>query len=186
MGWETGKAHDGYFTAEDLLKQTKMAVDIFERKTNRQATGLFMFDNAPSHQKRAADALSARKMPKFPKQNWTHRKEGVKMRNGILPNGSPQSLYFPEDHSQYPGWFKGMEAILRERNLWPESGSLLAQCRDFKCAPDATSCCCRRILFNQPDFVCQKSELWEYITSRGHICDFYPKFHCELNFIEQY
>src|SRR5882724_525683 len=28
--------------------------------------------------------------------------------------------------------------------------------------------------------------LEEFITSRGHICDFYPKFHCELNFIEQY
>ena len=28
------------------------------------ATGLFLFDNAPSHQKWAANALSARKMPK--------------------------------------------------------------------------------------------------------------------------
>ena len=32
----------------------------------------------------------------------------------------------------------------------------------------------------------QKSELEEFITMRGHICDFYPKFHCKLNFIEQY
>jgi hypothetical protein len=24
------------------------------------------------------------------------------------------------------------------------------------------------------------------VTSHGHICDFYPKYHCELNFIEQY
>ena len=38
----------------------------------------------------------------------------------------------------------------------------------------------------QPDFVNQKSHLEELITSRGHICDFYPKYHCELNFIEQY
>ncbi|KIJ26477.1 hypothetical protein M422DRAFT_139805, partial [Sphaerobolus stellatus SS14] len=47
-------------------------------------------------------------------------------------------------------------------------------------------CCCRRLLFMQPDFCSQKSQLEEYITFRGHICDFYPKFHCELNFIEQY
>ncbi|KIJ42812.1 hypothetical protein M422DRAFT_170684, partial [Sphaerobolus stellatus SS14] len=42
------------------------------------------------------------------------------------------------------------------------------------------------LLFTQPDFCAQKSQLEEYITSRSHICDFYPKFHCELNFIEQY
>jgi hypothetical protein len=41
-------------------------------------------------------------------------------------------------------------------------------------------------MFSQPDFVAQKSHLEEYVTSRGHICDFYLKFHCELNFIEQY
>ena len=28
--------------------------------------------------------------------------------------------------------------------------------------------------------------LQEHIESRGHLCDFYPKYHCELNFIEQY
>ena len=47
-------------------------------------------------------------------------------------------------------------------------------------------CIFRLNLFTQPDFVNQKSELEEYIVFRGHICDFYPKFHCELNFIEQY
>jgi hypothetical protein len=35
----------------------------------------------------------------------------------------------------------------------------------------------------QPDFVAQKSHL---ITLHGHICDFYLKYHCKLNFIEQY
>ncbi|CAA7263722.1 unnamed protein product [Cyclocybe aegerita] len=84
-----------------------------------------------------------------------------------------------------PGWFKGMENIIRERSLWPQRG-LNAQCEGFKCEPGKTDCCCRRLLFTQPDFVNQKSCLEELITSHGHICDFYPKYHCELNFIEQY
>jgi hypothetical protein len=32
----------------------------------------------------------------------------------------------------------------------------------------------------------QKPLLQEHIESRSHLCDFYPKYHCELNFIEQY
>ncbi len=47
-------------------------------------------------------------------------------------------------------------------------------------------CCCHRILFNQLDFTCVKSHLEEVIMVHGHLCDFYPKFHCELNYIEQY
>jgi len=41
-------------------------------------------------------------------------------------------------------------------------------------------------IFCQYDFVAQKSHLEEYVTSRGYICDFYLKFHCELKFIKQY
>lgn len=83
---------------------------------------------------------------------------------------------------------KGMEVIIRERGLWLVKG-MNAQCDGFKCVAagktDCSSCCCR-LLFTQPDFVDQKSHLEELITSRGHICDFYPKYHCELKFIEQY
>jgi hypothetical protein len=108
------------------------------------------------------------------------------MRPTVLANGQIQEFYFPDDHPQYPGFFKGMEQIIRERGLWPATETLLAQCEGFKCEPGMTNCCCRRLLFTQPDFVDQKSQLEELITSRGHICDFYPKYHCELNFIEQY
>ncbi|KAJ6607530.1 hypothetical protein B0H10DRAFT_1817812 [Mycena sp. CBHHK59/15] len=72
-----------------------------------------------------------------------------------------------------------MQQILEERGLF--HAGLLAQCSGFKCEADATSCCCRRILFNQPDIINQKSALQELVESRGHICDFYPKYHCELS-----
>jgi hypothetical protein len=40
------------------------AIDIFEGKTKGNSQGLFLFDNAPSHRKRAGDALSSKRMPK--------------------------------------------------------------------------------------------------------------------------
>jgi hypothetical protein len=120
-----------------------------------------------------------------PKEGWTHQPNGLCMRSGTLSNGEPQSFYFPEDHPSMPGWFKGMEVIIRERGLWPER-DLLAQCPGFHCPPGRNDCCCRCILFLQPDFVSQVSQLQELIESRGHLCDFYPKYHCKLNFIEQY
>lgn len=122
-----------------------------------------------------------------PRKGWTHFPGGPRMRSGTLPNGDAQYFYFPEDHPTMPDWFKGMEIIIQERGLWPEGGPTLpAQCTDFKCPTDRADCCCRRILFNQPNFLGQKPQLQEFIESRGHLCDFYPKYHCELNFIEQY
>ena len=38
----------------------------------------------------------------------------------------------------------------------------------------------------QLDFTSQKPLLQGYIELYGHLCDYYPKYHCELNFIEQY
>ncbi|KIJ44951.1 hypothetical protein M422DRAFT_251574 [Sphaerobolus stellatus SS14] len=154
---EWGRLVDG----EEEGRIVDMAIDIFEGKTKGQA------------------------MPKGPSEGWTHKKGGPNMRPGVLPDGNFQELYYPDDHPLMGGWFKGMEQIIRECGLWPANG-LNAQCESFKCEEGCTDCCCRRLLFMQPDFVNQKSALEELVTRRGHICDFYPKFHCELNFIEQY
>ena len=59
-----GKNRDGYFDANDLLAQVDHAINLFEGRTNGNAQGLFLFNNAPSHQKWALDALSARNMVK--------------------------------------------------------------------------------------------------------------------------
>jgi hypothetical protein len=108
------------------------------------------------------------------------------MRNGInLLTGQQQSFYFPDDHPNYLGWFKGMEQIIHEHGLWPERG-LPVECASPKRPEGSASCCCRHLLYTQLDFASQKPLLQEYINLCGHLCDYYPKYHCELNFIEQY
>jgi hypothetical protein len=150
--FKAGKNHDGYFNAEDLLAQVDSAIDIFEGLFKGNFKALFLFDNAPSHQKRASDAISARKTVKgvplsafhllslnsidtAPKKGWTHHPGGPRMRRSQLLNGDNQSFYFLDDHPSMPGWFKGMEQIIQERSLWPAEG-LNAQCQSFRCPPE--------------------------------------------------
>src|SRR5712671_564784 len=107
------------------------------------------------------------------------------MRNGKLPTGESQPFYFPLDHPMMPSWFKGMETIICKCGLWP-AGGLLAQYPNFYCPPGRIDCCYCWLLFLQPDFVEQKPLLQEFIKRHSHLCDFYPKYHCEINFIKQY
>ena len=156
---------------------------------------LLIFDNATIHTKRADNALSARKMPKFtPKEgcNWgievTHRRPDgkiiyglngkpakikIKMGNAQFRDSTPQSLYFEEPHP-CAGTFKGMAIILEEQG-YANTSKLRAECKDFKCLPDATQCCCRRLLFNEPDFVGIPSLLEEHCAKRGFKVLFLPQ-----------
>ena len=82
------------------------------------------------------------------------------------------------------GIFKGMAVILQERGFGDMS-KVRAECPKFKCDPENPRCCCRRILYNQPDFVNVESLLTSACKARGIQVLYLPKFHCELNFIEQ-
>ena len=46
-------------------------------------------------------------------------------------------------------------------------------------------CCCRRLLYNEPDFRSVVSLVEQECSQRNFEVLFLPKFHCELNFIEQ-
>jgi hypothetical protein len=107
----------------------------------------------------------------------------VNMADTKLKDGTVQCLYWPNDHER-AGVFKGMAAILEERGF-TDAHKLKAQCKDFKCKKDETTCCCCRILYNEPDFVNVPSVLETFCKTRGYHVIFFPKFHCELNFIEQ-
>ncbi|KAH7922696.1 hypothetical protein BV22DRAFT_1016841 [Leucogyrophana mollusca] len=202
--FKAGKNRDGYYTSEEILKHTKQAMDILD-KYYPDDEHVFVFDNATTHVKRADDALSARKMPKAPSQGWgvevtvtnddgqplygpngKPMKRKVPMAPGRLHDGCLQPLYFPEGHLK-AGWFKGMGQILEERGYDKEwVRKLRAQCgKNFNCLPGARDCCCRRVLFNEPDFVNVESRLETFCRERDFSVLFLPKFHCKLNFIEQ-
>jgi len=107
---------------------------------------------------------------------------------------------------------KGMKRILQERSLW--TAGLKKQChrkkkdkgshtlgfgdrlfeetiqeyeaRTADCCETGKGCCALRILEVQTDFQEEKSMLETIIVEAGHEVIFYPKFHCELNYIEYY
>ncbi|KAF9506364.1 hypothetical protein BS47DRAFT_1374139 [Hydnum rufescens UP504] len=205
--FKVGKNRDGYFTNDDIMMQAAHAMDILDKYYPNE-NHVLVFDNATTHQKRPDDALSASKMPKMmprPPRNFlvdatvrdaagkaamdssrNTMKEKQRMRNGKLPDGSPQSFYFPLGH-RHAGQFKGMETILEERGI--DTQGLNAQCQKFKCRDhvlpsNSRPCCCRKALFEQSDFANQKSWLEELGDQRGYGINFYPRFHCECNFIE--
>ncbi|KAG2030932.1 hypothetical protein BDR03DRAFT_877194 [Suillus americanus] len=81
----------------------------------------------------------------------------------------------------------GVAQILVECG-YADSSKLCVECKDFKC-PTPTdgerACCCHRLMYVQPDFVNVESHLETLCHARSFDVIFLPKFHCELNFIEQ-
>jgi len=57
--FKAGKNRDEYFGAEEILTQVDSAIDIFEGLSQGNFKALFLFNNAPSHQKRASDVILA-------------------------------------------------------------------------------------------------------------------------------
>ncbi len=103
-----------------------------------------------------------------------------KFRDGLMPDGSVQSMHLPN------GQPKGIKLVLEERGLWPQS-QLKRICDDCKKhSPVSENCCAVRVLSLQPDFLAQRPLIKEIIENWGHKVIFYPKFHCELNFIKMF
>ncbi len=47
-------------------------------------------------------------------------------------------------------------------------------------------CFAQEVMSKQPDFQGQRGQLREELEATGNLMIFYPKFHCELNFIDRY
>jgi hypothetical protein len=67
--------------------------------------------------------------PIFNSQTRKVVKDKVQMSNAQLPDGSPQSLYFPQGHP-CAGIFKGMAILLQERG-YHNTESIHTECPGF-------------------------------------------------------
>jgi hypothetical protein len=152
------------------------AIPIFEA-THPGAIAVFAFDNSTSHGAFSPNALVASHM------NVGPGGKQPKMRDTVF-NGQIQTMNFPDDYSNESlrGKPKGMKQILHERQLLRPG--LKGYCQNKDSEDD--QCCMRHMLAKQPDFLAQKCMIQEIIEAKGHKVIFYPKFHCELNFIEMY
>lgn len=187
---EYGK--DNYWTGEKMVEHTThVAIPIFNYAFPN-CKGLFAFDNASNHSAFAADALVVAKMNLMPggkqpllRDGWDHNRD------------LPQPMIFSQNHpdTTLRGKPKGIQQVLRERGLWrdrrADGSKFLLICPNTHGRPGCDpalngECCATALLQSQRDFQEQKGWLQEKVEAAGHSVIFYPKFHCELNFIERF
>lgn len=169
-----GKNNEGWWTNAKLVEQLNRVIPVAVRLHGGMDI-VFMFDNSANHHAKEPEGLDAAVFTlggggkNFPQE----------MKDGWFMLGDErvvQSMY-ASDPAQADGikrteagkkWEKGLRAVLEERGL---------------VAKDKTKAFA--LLMEQDDFKAQGSWLEEIVTKAGHKIDFYPKYHCELNFIEK-
>ena len=120
---------DGYWTNEDLVKQTKLkALPIF-KILHPHSDALFMFDNSANHHVFAPDALVASRLNL--KDGGANLK--IIMRDGWFTNEDGDRI----SHSfiSTSGVQKGLRTILTERNLWKDGMKRADACDLLKARP---------------------------------------------------
>lgn len=171
-----GSNGDAWWDTAQLMKQMEKTIPIFE-EAHPGCQALFVFDQSSNHASLGNDALRAFDM---------NKSNGGKQRiqkDTVIPQNNPVAAHRgkPQSMKTLDGKAKGLQQTLEERGF--DVTGLRAKCAPV-CAVESENCCMARLLSRQDDFCDQISLLEEFIVSKGHLCIFLPKFHCELNPIE--
>lgn len=191
-----GKQREGWFCTKDVILQLTRAMDVVKEEYPDDEH-VFVFDNATIHTKLPDNAPVVGKMTLGPSnkvmgETLGESGERVKIRlaPAVLSDGSIQELYHPVDHPEVKlcGAFKGLASLLQERGV-PNAHTLKLQCPKTGgregCPVGRTDCCAKQTMLNQPDILAQKSELQLLAKPYRYSVVYLPKYHCELNPIEQ-
>jgi hypothetical protein len=175
-----------------MCRQIEHVMDILEERYPEESH-LLLLDNARTHTKMPGDAPIATNLTLGPSHSVFGKQEGptgkivkVRLAPAKFADGLDQELYYPDDHpnTQLRGAFKGLAKLLEERGI-PGACKLKLVCPNKSCPLAETNCCAQRTMANQPDFKNQKTILELLVEARGHTILYFPKFHCELNWIKQ-
>jgi len=171
-----GAKGDAWWDMDQLLKQMRDVINIFE-EAYPTCQALFVFDQSSAHQSLGPDALNAFEMNKSDGgKQWRQRGMTIPQNSPLVHmHGKVQKMVTES------GEPKGLQWTLEECGF--DVKKMKAKCTP-RCPSENERCCMARLLSHQDDFVNQTSMLEELVTSRGHLCVFLPKFHCELNPIE--
>ena len=175
------KNREGWFTNDDLVAQLQKIMPLIE-KLHPNTKVVFAFDNSMTHHARAPDGLEASLLPlKDNGENAPIMRNTSYIKDGVT---HPQQMQILIERGE---WKAGMLLTCKscDSKLFGEERA--EYFKDVYTANDrrfTNYCCARRCLSQQPDFLNQKEWLSEVVERNGHEIIFYPKYHCELNYIE--
>ena len=191
--FEAGKNREGWFTNKDLVEQFEDLVPLIKR-LHADCDIVIAFDNSMTHHAKVPDGLDVGNL-KMSDGMSSHTK--VKMKAGWYYSGSGeivvQSMQFAD------GIQKGVKTILTERGKHKNAlgNDLILQCKPCREKVSDESrqegiangnilplCCASFVLSHEQDFLEQEEWLTEVVKKAGFEIIFYPKYHCELNYIE--
>ncbi len=171
---------DGTWVTKDLITQLEIVVPLFQ-KVHPGCDIVFAFDNSSNHGGKAPDELNVNKM------NLSDGGKKVTPRRDTFfgPENTPQRMTVPGPKGEDIA--RGIQSTLEGRGKWKKG--MILQCEGYtvdKCPEGRVDCCARRMLSEEPDFKASKVTCWiqETVEKFGCFVVFYPKFHCELNYIE--